>query len=165
MRIILEGCDGTGKTTLTKLYADKYNLDICHCTQHDPSDYDFYKQTIRKNNVIWDRHTIGELIYPRVFNRTAQISPEDARIILSHGKELGAKIFVLTSPIDVIRLRLQERGGECKEVLDKLAWIDNQFKFFADQFNIPVIDTSNFNIQELYDLVETESEQYSFIHK
>lgn len=27
MRVVLEGCDGVGKTTLAKLISDKYNLD------------------------------------------------------------------------------------------------------------------------------------------
>ena len=44
MRIILEGCDGTGKTTLANILAFKYGLDICHCTASDPSDFQFYKQ-------------------------------------------------------------------------------------------------------------------------
>ena len=39
MKIILEGCDGTGKTTLAKLLAEKYGLDICHCTAEDPKDF------------------------------------------------------------------------------------------------------------------------------
>ena len=49
MKVILEGCDGTGKTTLAKLLAERYGLDICHCTQYDPADYDFYSHTMRKN--------------------------------------------------------------------------------------------------------------------
>lgn len=164
MKVIIEGCDGTGKTTVAKLLADKYGLDICHCTRDDPSDFDFYRQTIRKENVVWDRHTIGELIYPSVFGRKGMISPEDARIILAYGREAGAKVLVLTSPIDIIRNRLIERNNECKEVLDKLAWIDEQFRFYANRFCIPIIDTSKITMQELFNIVESP-EQISFIHK
>lgn len=82
MRIILEGCYGTGKTTLANLLASKYNLDICHCTTADPNDFQFYKQAVRKNNVIWDCYAIGELIYQEIFSRKTDISPEDVRIIL-----------------------------------------------------------------------------------
>ena len=74
MKIIIEGADGTGKTTLAKILADKYGLEICHCTQHDPADFYFYRETLRKENVIWDRHTIGELIYPLIFDRKAKIT-------------------------------------------------------------------------------------------
>lgn len=48
MKIILEGADGTGKTTLAKILAERYGLDICHCTQDDPNDFIFYQQSIRK---------------------------------------------------------------------------------------------------------------------
>ena len=72
--VILDGCDGTGKTTLAKIIAAKYGWDICHCTGDDPKDYEFYRQTGKKQNVVWDRHTIGELIYPTVFNRKPELA-------------------------------------------------------------------------------------------
>lgn len=154
MKIILEGCDGTGKTTLAKLLSYKYGLDICHCTQTDPADYDFYRQTARKENVIWDRHTIGELIYPEVFGRKPKIGVEDARLALHYAKEAGAKIFVLTADINEIRRRLMSRGKEDQRVLDKLEWINNQFLFYADIYNIPVIDTSTMTFNDIFNLVE-----------
>ena len=33
MNIIIEGCDGVGKTTLAKKLADKYCCDILHMTK------------------------------------------------------------------------------------------------------------------------------------
>lgn len=51
MRIVLEGVDGAGKTTLAKILAQKYGLDICHCTQYDAADYAFYRQTLRKRRL------------------------------------------------------------------------------------------------------------------
>lgn len=155
MKIIIEGADGVGKTTLVKLLANRYGLDICHCTQHDPADFEFYKQTARKENVIWDRHTIGELIYPRVFGRKQQISPEDARIILSYAKENGGKIFVLTAPLQEIKKRLLARNiPEDSRIMENLGIINDQFLFYADVFNIPVIDTSHMNISEIFAMVE-----------
>lgn len=165
MKIILEGADGTGKTTLARLLADKYNLDICHCTQSDPADYEFYKQTARKDNVVWDRHTIGELIYPDVFERKPQVSPEDTRLVIAYAREAGAKIFVLTSDIEEIKRRLTARGTEDQRVLDKLGWIDSRFKYFADMFDVPVIDTSKMTFAEIFELVEKEEKPRKFIHK
>lgn len=164
MKIILEGTDGTGKTTLAKLLADKYKLDICHCTQSDPADFEFYKQTARKDNVVWDRHTIGELIYPEVFGRRAQISPEDARLIVAYAREAGAKLFVLTSDMEEIKRRLTARGTEDQRVLDKLEWIDARFKWFAEMYDIPVIDTSKMTFAEIFELVEREEKPIKFIH-
>lgn len=164
MKIILEGCDGTGKTTLAKMLADKYGLDICHCTQADPADYEFYKQTARKDNVVWDRHTIGELIYPFVFGRKPKISPENARLVLAYAREAGAKIFILTSGNEEIKRRLIARGKEDQRILDKLEWIDKEFRHYADIFNIPVIDTSKMTFAEIFELIEKEEPPFKFIH-
>jgi len=151
--IILEGADGTGKTTLATMLSKYYGWDICHCTSEDPTDYDFYSQISRKQNVIWDRHAIGELIYPTVFNRKAKIGAEDVRLILHHAKESGAKIFVLTADIKDIEYRLNKRGNEVIEVLDKINWINDQFVFYAEQFNVPLINTSLLNKSEMLDLI------------
>lgn len=154
MRIILEGCDGTGKSTLARLLADKYKLDLCHCTQSDPGDFEFYKQTARKDNVVWDRHTIGELIYPDVFGRKQKLSPEDARIVIYRARQAGAKIFVLTADMKDIKRRLVDRGTEDWAILSKLEWIDERFRYFADMFGVPVIDTTKMTLQEIFTLVE-----------
>lgn len=154
MRIILEGVDGAGKTTLAKILAEKYGLDICHCTQYDAADYDFYRQTVRKENVVWDRHTIGELIYPTIFDRKQQISTEDVRLVIHYAKEAGAKIFVLTTDMDVIYRRLNERGNEDFRIYENVDYIDNLFRFYADQYHVPVIDTSKMTLQEIFNLVE-----------
>lgn len=154
MKIILEGADGTGKTTLAKLLADRYGLDICHCTQHDPGDYNFYRQSLRKENVVWDRHTLGELIYPHVFGRKPQIGTEDARIVMHYAKQEGVKVFVLTADEDTVRSRLSKRGNEDDRVMSQWKDIDEAFRFYAEQFFVPIIDTSKMTLQEIFNLIE-----------
>lgn len=152
--IILEGADGVGKTTMAKILANKYGMDICHCTQHDAADYNFYRQTLRKENVIWDRHTLGELIYPKVFGRQQQISTEDARLILHYAKQEGVKVFVLTCNEMTIEQRLCERGNEHPKILDNIGYINSQFLFYAQQYHVPVIDTTKMTLAEIFNLVE-----------
>lgn len=164
MKIILEGCDGTGKTTLAKLLAEKYNLDICHCTADDPGDFDFYKNTARKENVVWDRHTIGELIYSRLFNRKCRIGTEDARIAIAYARENGGKAFVLTADDEEIIKRLESRKTEDPKIIDNIKWINNEFKFYAKRFNIPIIDTSKMTLLEIFNEVEKD-DGFRFIHK
>lgn len=157
MKIIIEGVDGAGKTTLAKILAERYGLDVCHCTQHDAADYDFYRQTLRKQNVVWDRHTLGELIYPKVFNRKAQITPEDARLIMHYAKEEDVKVLVLTADLTVLQKRLTcRRIPEHTLIMENLAHIDEQFRFFAEEFHLPVIDTSKMTLQQIFDLVENK---------
>lgn len=154
MKIILEGCDGVGKTTLAKILADKYGMDICHCTQNDPNDFKFYLETVRKDNVIWDRHTIGELIYPAIFNRKQNISYEDAKLIIYRAKSNGVKIFVLSTSHKTIEKRLKARKTEHEKIMNAFKWIDDQFTYYAKEFNIPIIDTSKMTLQEIFDLME-----------
>lgn len=153
MRIILEGADGVGKTTLAKILADKYNLDICHCTQYDPADYNFYRESVRKNDVIWDRHTLGELIYPTIFERKQQIATEDARLVIHHALELDTKVFVLTTDLETIRYRLIHRGTEDPRILYNIESINQQFINIAKAFCIPIIDTSTMTLGDIYNLV------------
>ena len=164
MKIILEGVDGSGKTTLAKILAFKYGLDICHCTYKDPGDYPFYLNTARKDDVVWDRHTIGELIYPEIFEREGQIGTEDVRLVLGRARKNGAKIFVLTCDIETLKERIKARGTEDKGIVKNLAYIDKLFKFFAEQYHVPVIDTTKLTLQQIFELVE-KKEEYKFISK
>lgn len=154
MKVILEGCDGTGKTTLAKLLAERYGLDICHCTQHDPADYNFYLHTMRKENIVWDRHTLGELIYPNVFGRTPKLCVAEARELMIIAQQLGVKIFILTADIEVIKSRLINRGSEDDRILNKIEEIDSEFRRLGEQFHIPVIDTSSMTLNDIYKLME-----------
>ena len=154
MKIILEGADGTGKTTLAKILANKYGLDIAHCTQRDAADYNFQRQTLRKEDIIWDRHVLSELIYPKVFGRAPQIGIEDARLIVHYAKQEDVKIFVLTCDNDTIRDRLYERGGEHPLILKNIGDINHQFVFYAKEFHVPIIDTSRMTLSEIFSLIE-----------
>ena len=154
MRIVLEGADGTGKTTLANILAFKYGLTVCHCTQNDASDPVFYSQVLRKEDTVWDRHTIGELIYPRIFGRKQQTTPEQAKEIVRIGKNAGVKFFVLTLPLDELKERMKERPNEHPNIVNNLETIDHRFRFYAQYLGVPVIDTSKMTLQEIFDLVE-----------
>ena len=157
MKIILEGVDGAGKTTLAKILAEKYGLDIAHCTQYDAADYEFYRQTLRKENIVWDRHTLGELIYPKVFNRLPQIGTEDARILMHLAKEEDVKVLVLTADMHALYERLNNRvPSEHHLIVENLDYIDAQFRFYAEQFRLPVVDTSQMTLQGIFNLVENK---------
>ena len=156
MRIILEGPDGSGKTTLAKILAEKYGLDICHCTQHDPADFNFYKETMRKENVVWDRHTIGELIYPIVFDRKPKVTAHEAKAIIDMAQASKAKIFVLTCDLNVLADRIAARQTEHPKIVENLEFIDKSFRECAKWMKVPIIDTSKMTLDEIFNLCEAE---------
>lgn len=165
MKIILEGCDGTGKTTLAKILANKYELDICHCTQYDASDFNFYKQTLRKDNVVWDRHTLGELIYPEIFERKRNITFEEARILVHYAREEDVRLFVLTCNSTELCERIAKRENEHDSIRRNLFKINDMFVDYANELRIPVIDTSKMTLSEIFKLVETpQINKGGFIH-
>ena len=166
MKIILDGCDGTGKTTLANQLAKIHLLDVCHCTAADPADYDFYRQTSRKENVVWDRHTLGELIYPKIFNRKPQLTPEEARMIIAYARSEGAKFFVLTANLAALKYRLDNRGTgrEDPRIIEQLQWINDEFLNYAVMFNIPIIDTSAMTMGQIIDFIDASKQDQTVIH-
>ena len=136
-RIIVEGCDGTGKTTLCKQLAEKYGWDIVHVTSKDPNDFDFYKQTMRKTNVVFDRHFIGEMIYPRVYNRKGNLDRHDLEYFIKESYKQKCPVIVLTADIEELKRRLSIRGEE-SFVLDKLSSINDQFIAIALKYELNI---------------------------
>ena len=71
--LIFYGPPGTGKTTLAKKLCEKYKLMYNHVTSKDPNNYEYYLTTMKIDNTLWDRHLLGEMIYPTVYNRKGNL--------------------------------------------------------------------------------------------
>ena len=124
MKIILEGCDCTGKTTLAKMLCDKYNLEYEHVTSKDPNDYNFYSQTMKKNNKLWDRHLLGEMIYPTVYNRKGNLNLDLLTKLIEESKKEKVVILVLTENDDIIFERIKkERPLEDEQTKKNIKFI------------------------------------------
>ena len=58
MLIVLEGCDGSGKTTVARnLQNILPDAEIIHCTRETPNDYSFFWHLIQASK---DRHIIAD---------------------------------------------------------------------------------------------------------
>lgn len=72
---ILEGYDGTGKTTLAKKIAEKYNADYKHfdaSIAKDKDAFNIFKSIIeeaRHKNIVCDRFFYGQFVYQDEDNR------------------------------------------------------------------------------------------------
>lgn len=62
MKVIIEGCDGVGKTTLATMMADALNGRVEH--DSEPKTYDEYMQRLNQSGiVIFDRFFLGQFVY------------------------------------------------------------------------------------------------------
>jgi thymidylate kinase len=87
---IIEGADGTGKTTLANEMATELNASIIHCTydknwnifEYHKNMYAAAKMILPYTNVILDRFSLSELVYGNVFRDGEQYD------VLSYMKQL-----------------------------------------------------------------------------
>lgn len=145
-KFIIEGCDGTGKSTLAKKIAEAYGVDYVHIGTEDPSDWYFYANTLRKANVVYDRHFIGERVYPKYFNRKALIGKYRFEKLLEIAKAQGYVILVLTANDDV--LKANNENDTYEAVRNNYKKINEKFVKIAQQYNLPLIN--------VFDMTETE---------
>ena len=111
MLVVLEGCDGAGKSTLAEFLAKLLNADIVHCTAETPNDYEFFDNIISAaitKNIIADRFCYGQFVYQEKDER--RLSKDDLRVLETHMLEADGKVILVTAPEDVIIARLASRG-------------------------------------------------------
>jgi len=153
VRIIVEGCDGVGKTTLAKKLAEKYNIkSYMHITRDDPNTAEFYVNTLNKTDVIFDRHFIGEMIYPKIFGRHGNLTDAGFNFILNRARQLGYRIFILYSDKETIKQRLKE--DEHNEVIENIEVINDRFIKLAMNYGIQLINTSEDSFEFICEAVE-----------
>lgn len=140
MRVILEGCDGSGKSTFAETLATEYGCDILHMTRYSDKSLKSYLIKMSVNdNIIFDRCFISEYVYSKVFNRYSQINDDNIRVLLDYAKALKYKIYILTCDNDEIMKRLSERNNETNEILNNVIKINDAYVDFAKKFNVKLL--------------------------
>lgn len=148
MKIIIEGADGVGKSTIVRFLADRFNLDKVHFTNSDPRDLDFYSNTLRKNNVIFDRHFLSELIYPKYYNRPPQLLPYESEYLFDYAKNENVLIIILTA--DEFKFHSEEEPS----IMENIEEINNYYLRLAGKYNLPTVNVSSGNaIEEIGALI------------
>ena len=114
MLIVLEGCDGSGKTTIANnLKAIMPNAEIIHCTAETPNDFDFFKHLIlasKERDIIADRFCYGQFVYQAPEER--HLTPEELTVLEVGMLSAGAKVIHVTAPVDTLKNRLSWRNEE-----------------------------------------------------
>lgn len=117
MITIVEGCDGTGKTTFAKTLAMRDNLTYLHADKPKTDQwYKEYLQPINSTNMVLDRWHLGEIVWPEIYGRISLFSdPESFDICNWTLSKMGARLFLFVRREDDIADELLKRGEE-KEI-------------------------------------------------
>lgn len=112
MLIVLEGCDGSGKSTVANHLKNILpNAEIIHCTTTTANTYEFFRSIIEAaefKNIIADRFCYGQFVYQEPQAR--HLSKNDLNTLEAHMLRTGAKVIHVAASVDEIENRLTLRG-------------------------------------------------------
>lgn len=138
--IIVEGCDGTGKTTLVQSLSADLNLligkrltvkrdEIYKTTKGDT--YRALAAAVEGlgKPLIWDRiGTFSDPIYGRVLERESAFTTREAQLQIDIIKALGCPIIICTVPFEIAQ--------ENMERSEQLEGVDVNFEPIYEQYEI-----------------------------
>ena len=98
-----------------------------------------------------DRCFLDELIYPEIFNRPGNLAFNEAAVLLDEMKKNNISMFVFECTDEEIINRMNKRTDieEEPEVLAQIKSIKQRYRFFANYFGIPIIDTTGKTYEEI----------------
>lgn len=140
MIIILEGPDGSGKTTLAQQIARQTGYQIIHCSQPKNDEekkrmMGEYLQTIKEHkNAIFDRCWYSEMAYGPVMRDASVISYPEMYALERMLAKGGAMIIHCTGPEAALWMRCQKRGEDYIASRDDFKAIH---KNFEDIMSVP----------------------------
>ena len=144
MLIVLEGCDGTGKSSIAKLIqAVMPGAEIVHCTAETPNDFKFFSKLIdigQCRNIILDRGMYGQFVYQSPEDR--KLSNKQLRALEMRMLSTGAKVVHVTAMKQTVEDRLNNRSEVPMHTVSVLL---SRFDDLFEKSLMPVItvDTTN----------------------
>ena len=129
MNVILSGPDSCGKTTLGEKLRDKYNMKIIHSTATTRNTLEYHLDLLDyHDNTIFDRFSVGEMIFPKIYGRPAMLTEEEFFKTLRRVEDNNDIYIIFTcSDVEILKQRLIERGEE-----DYLAEIVQQCELYNE---------------------------------
>lgn len=149
MRILIDGCDGTGKTSVCEKLANKLGCNIVRLTHDGDRNFRAYSEAIIPDNMIHDRTFISEIIYPKYFGRASRLMSSSVPALYGLIEQYHAKVFILTADNDEIKRRLNIRGDEFLDDFEKIKGINYDYIETALAHYYIMIDTTNKTIDEV----------------
>lgn len=147
--VALDGCDGTGKTSLANLLATNHGFTIVHSSR-TPDQVDLadrYRSLISGDGLlVMDRCFISELVYGPIHRGRTRLSLEDAFDLAEAVTSHGGVMVHMTAPPQVIQRRLLERDGPPLALIDEITELVDAYRRVFDTIGAHVqvvnIDTA-----------------------
>jgi thymidylate kinase len=128
MIIIIEGPDGSGKTTLAKKIAEQAGYEYLHNVQpeydgHDASMVQMYEDLIKSHtNLVLDRAWYSEMAYGPTMRDHSSISYPDMYRLEELVAKKGGMIIHCTDSVNILWKRCQKRGEDY--IIHKADFVD-----------------------------------------
>ena len=142
MLIVLEGCDGSGKTTFANKLAQIINAEVIHCTAETPNNVEFFRGIIGMSvlkNIIADRFCYGQFVYQKIEER--KLSQEQLKQLEFDMMMAGAKVIFVDADTDIIKDRLAARDEETAIPVSQIQYAYDQI-FSNSILPVTVVDTT-----------------------
>lgn len=130
MNFVLEGPKSSGKSTIAKFFIDN-GYEYFHSTNETENDFDYHFSLLKdKNKRIIDRFSIGEMIYPTIYDRESKLNFSDFYFTMIMPNTVY--IILYASDVDELIERIFERDSGKKEIeVDVLIESNKLFEFMA----------------------------------
>lgn len=149
MRIMIDGVDGAGKSSVCEKLANKFGCNIIRLTYGGDRSIAAYYEMMKCDNVVHDRTFMSEVIYPKYFERKSRLNLDEIPFLFEMSKRFDAKMFILTASSQTIQNRIRERGDEYIKDIDKFTEINLDYLNYAREHDICIIDTTDKTIDEV----------------
>ncbi|MFJ7423469.1 hypothetical protein ACIQXD_33410 [Streptomyces uncialis] len=150
--VVLEGCDGVGKSTLGEHLSAHHGFTMVH-SPRTPDHLDLasrYRTILAwDGKILFDRCFISELVYGPLHRGRSRIDWSQAIDLAESVIERSGVLVHLTAPPAVIRRRLLSRDGEAVGLEDISALVtgyERVFATLADYTHVLTVDTSLPNV-------------------
>ena len=150
--LVLEGCDGVGKSTLGKRLSTEYGFAVVHSAK-TPDHLDLashYRSILAgAGRILFDRCFISELVYGPLHRGRTRINWSQALDLAESVIGRSGLLVHLTASPAVIRQRLLSRDGEAvslEEVCALVTGYERVFSTLADYTRVLTLDTTTLEL-------------------
>ena len=131
--VVLEGCDGTGKSTLAQLLSSRRGYTVIRTgrLEDGPDLADRYRALFdQPGNLVLDRNFVTELVYGPLRHGRSRLDPDQAVRLAFALADRGGVLVHLTAHPKALAWRLRARDGYSPA----LDWIRAVVRSYRDVF-------------------------------